>query len=74
MFTRVLKSLKILTLIGSFNPNLKFYELKIYRGVICHGNEKWFKNWRGIDLSVQNWHEELTNFDPSTQKPIELAL
>ena len=24
----------------SFNPNLKKYELKIYRGVICHDNEE----------------------------------
>ena len=34
---------------------------------MCHDNEEWFTIWRGIDLSVQNWHEEFINFDPSTQ-------
>ena len=38
------------------------YELKIYRGVICHDNEEWIKIWRRIALSVQNWLEE---FDES---------
>ena len=32
--------------------------LKIYKGVMYHENEEWFEIWRGIDLSVQNWHEE----------------
>ena len=44
------------------------YELKNYRGVMCHGNGEWYKIWRGIDLSFQisyiefevlkifNWH------------------
>ena len=39
-FTRALESLKIGILMGSFNPNLKKYELKIHRGVNCHDNEK----------------------------------
>ena len=34
------------------------YELKIYRGVMCHDDEEWCKIWRRIDLSFQNWHEE----------------
>ena len=38
------------------------YELKICRGVMCHNNEEWCKNWRGIDLLVQNWHEEPDQF------------
>ena len=29
---------------------------------MCHGNEDWFKIWRGIDLSVQNLHEEFNEF------------
>ena len=33
-------SLKIGTLMGSFYPNQKMYELKIYRGVLCHDNEE----------------------------------
>ena len=39
-FTRALESLKIGILMGSFNPTLKKYELKINRGVICHDNDE----------------------------------
>ena len=31
---------------GIFCPKLKIYELKIYRGGMCHDNEEWYKNWR----------------------------
>ena len=34
------ESLKIGTLMGSFYPKQKMYELKIYRGVLCHDNEE----------------------------------
>ena len=51
-------NLKIGTLMGSFYPKKKMCELKIYRGVLCHDNEEWYKIWRGFDSSVQNWHEE----------------
>ena len=33
------ESLKIVTFIGSFYRKQKMYELKIYMGVMCHGNE-----------------------------------
>ena len=39
-----------------------------------HGNEEWCKIWRGIDLLVQNVHEELKNFDPRTLKTEEITL
>ena len=68
IFTTALGSLKIRTLIGFFCPKLKMHELKIYRGVMCHDNEEWCKNWRGIDLSVQNWHEEFDEFWPEHSK------
>ena len=32
------KNLKIGTLMGSFYPKQKMYELKSYRGVLCHDN------------------------------------
>ena len=38
------------------------YELKIYRGVICHDNEEWCKIGRGIDLLFQNWDEDFDKF------------
>ena len=44
------------------------YELKIYREVLCHGNEEWSKIWRGIDLSVQNWREEFDEVWPEHLK------
>ena len=68
IFTRALESLKIGTLMGFFCPKLKMYKLKIYRGIMCHDNEEWWKNWRGIDLSVQNWHEEFDEFWPEHSK------
>ena len=40
IFTRALQSLKIGTLMGFFCPKLQMYELKIYNGVMCHGNEE----------------------------------
>ena len=40
IFTRALESIKIGTLMGSFRPKQKWYDLKIRRGVLCHDNEK----------------------------------
>ena len=34
------ESLKIGTLMGSFNPKQKIDELEIYRGNLCHDNEE----------------------------------
>ena len=63
-FTRALENLRIETLMTSLCLKLKMYELKIYRRVMRHDNEEWSKNWGGIDLSVQNWHEEFDEFWP----------
>ena len=62
IFTSALESVKIGTLMGSFNPKQKKYQLKFYRGVMCYDNEEWCKLWRGIDLSFQNWHDEFEEF------------
>ena len=40
IFTRALESLKIGTLMGSFNPKEKKYEPEIHTGVMCHNNEE----------------------------------
>ena len=61
LFTRAL-SLKTGTLMTSFCLKLKMYELKIYRGIMCHDNDEWCKIWREIDLPVQNWQEEFDEF------------
>ena len=34
------ENLKIGTFIGSFYPKWKIYELKIYKGVMCHDNKE----------------------------------
>ena len=39
-FTGTLESLRIGTLMGSFYPKKKMYELKIYRGVMYLDNEE----------------------------------
>ena len=62
IFARTLESVKIGTLMGTFCTKLKMYEIKIYRGVMCHDKEERCKNWRGTDLSIQNWHEEFDQF------------
>ena len=51
-----------------FYPKYKIYELKIYRGVMCHENEEWCKIGRGIDLSFQNWCGEFHKFWPEHLK------
>ena len=53
-----LKISKILTLMDSFWAEYILFELKKYRGVIFHDTERWYKIWRGIDLSFQNWQDE----------------
>ena len=68
IITTALKSLKIGTLIGSFYPKYKMYELKIYRGVMCHNNEEWYNIWGGIDLPFQNRHEQFDEFWPKYSK------
>ena len=62
IFTRALESVKIGTLMGSFCPKLKIYELKIYRRVMCHDNEEWH--------DMRN----LMNFDSSTRKSKKFAV
>ena len=73
-FTSALKSLKTGTLMGSFYPKYKLYELKLYRKGICHDNEEWRKIWRGIDLSVQNWNRELDECWPEHSKISEYVM
>ena len=62
IFTRALESVKIGTLMGTFCPKQKIYELKIYRRVMCHDNEEWH--------DMRN----LMNFDSSTQKSKKFAV
>ena len=49
---------KIFTLMRSLWANYILFEVKKYRWVIFHETEEGYKNWRGIVLSFQNWHNE----------------
>ena len=62
IFTRTLEIQKMGLWWDLFIQSRKCMSLKLTGEFWCHGNEKWSKIWRGIDLSVQNWHEE---FDKS---------
>ena len=62
IFIRAHENLKIGTFIGSFYTKQKMYEIKTYWGVMCYNNEGWWKIWKGINLPVQNCHEEFSKF------------
>ena len=51
----------------SFVQTRKCMSLK-FTVELCLDNEEWYKNWRGTDLSFQNWHEELHKFWPKQSK------
>ena len=53
---------------GSVWAKYILFELKKYRGVMFHDTEEEYKIWREIDI------RNLTNFDPSTQKPQKFSL
>ena len=57
-FNRNTWNVKIGTFMGSFYLKWKMHELKIYREVLCNDTEEWWKIWRGIDLLLQNLHDE----------------
>ena len=55
---------KIFILMGSFWAKYILLKLKKYRGIIFHKTEERYKIWRGIDLSLQNWHKEFDKIWP----------
>ena len=57
-FNPRLKSLKICTLMGSFWAKYILFELKNYRGVMCHETEGWYNVWRKIYWCFEKWHKE----------------
>ena len=44
------------------------HELKIHLGVMCNDTEEWWKIWREIGLSFENWQEEFNEFWPEHLK------
>ena len=68
------ESLKIGTLMGSFYLKQKMYELKIYRGVLCHEMKNDTKREEELTCQFKINIRNLTNFDPCTQKSKKFAL
>ena len=67
------ESLKIGTLIGSFYPKQKIYELKIQRGVLCHMNiDTKFEEELTCQFKIDM--RNLTIFDPNFQKSQKFTL
>ena len=62
MLTWVLESLKDFHFNGLLWARYILFELKMYRGVIFHDTDKWWKIWRKIDLLLGKWHEEFGKF------------
>ena len=59
---------KVSTLMGCFWPKYIMFGLKKYRRGIILDTGEWCKISKGIDLSVQNWHEEFNEFWPKHSK------
>ena len=52
-----------------FIQSRKRANLKFTEELCIMKNGEWWKIKRGIDLLIHNWHNSLTNIDPSTQMP-----
>ena len=57
-----LKVSKIFILMRSFWAKCILFKLKKNRGVIFHETEEWYKIWRAIESSFQNWHKEFDKY------------
>ena len=68
------KASKICIFIGFYCPKYLKFDLKMYGRVIFHDTEQWYKIWRGIDLSFQNWHEKFEKIWLGTRKPRKFSL
>ena len=59
---------KIFISMGSFWAKYLLFELTKYRGIIFREPEEWYKIWKGIELSFQNWHKEFDKIWPVYSK------
>ena len=68
------RSLKIGTLMGSFYPKQKMYELKTYRRVCVMAMKNDAQFEEELTCQFKSDMRNLTNFDPSTRKAQKCAL
>ena len=59
---------KIFILMGSLWAKYILFELKKYRGIIFDETDEGYKTWKGIELSLQNWHKQFDKFWPEHSK------
>ena len=57
----------------TFIQSRKCMSLKIYRGLTCYDSKELCKIWRGMDLSIQNWHEEFNGFWPKHSQILKIC-
>ena len=69
-----LKVSKICALMGSFWTKYIMFELKKYRGVMFHDNEKWSKIWRKADFWFGKWRKEFGKVLPEHSEVSKLRL
>ena len=69
-----LKVSKICALMGSFWTKYIMFELKKYRGVMFHDNEKWSKIWRKTDFWFGKWRKEFGKVLPEHSEVSKLRL
>ena len=56
---------------GILLSKIEVHELKYDRGTMRSDTEEWWKIWRGIDLSVQNWHEGIWQILTAARKNLK---
>ena len=61
-FIRALKSLKNCTLMSSFCSKHIMFQLKNFKGIMCHDTEGWCKIYRKTDSWLEKWHEKFGEF------------
>ena len=73
-FDPTFESLKICTLMGSFWTRYIMFELKNYRGVMCHDTDEWCNIQRKLTGGLKNGIRNLINFHASSCKSENLHL
>ena len=68
IWPKLLKALKMITLMGAYWAKYILFELKQNTAIILHDTEEGYKIWRGIDVSFQNWHKKFDKFWPEHSK------
>ena len=69
-----IRAFKVCTLIGSFCAKYITFDLKKYRGVICHDNEESCKIWKKTYIWLGKWHGKFSKFSSEHLELSKLVL